>query len=98
MEINSSYLHSPSFEYYLQKDNNPKLMLVERNKRFIKKSKDLFLDCSNIIDDLKENKIDLENLPKFIEHYKKRCLNKKFHLNMLFLIKRINYEILLNQF
>jgi len=77
MVIYSSYLNSPSFQFYIQKNDNPKLMRVEKNKKFLKKSEGFFSDCPNIINDLKEDKIQIKDLPEFIEHYKKVCLEKE---------------------
>lgn len=64
---------TPKFNYYILKEGNPKLYKVEKNKRFLKKAKDFISDCPIIINDLEENKINLFDLPSFIEYYKDVC-------------------------
>lgn len=62
-----------SIIYYIQKEGNPKLYKVEKTKRFLKKAKDLISDCPIIINYLEQNKINLFDLPSFIEYYKDVC-------------------------
>lgn len=62
-----------SYESYLLKEGNPKLMYVERNKRFLKRSREYFTNCPSFIKEIEENKITLDDLPKFIEYYKDKC-------------------------
>ena len=64
---------TPILNYYLQKKGNNKLFKVEKNKRFLKKAKDIIVDCPTIIGDLEDNNINVFDLPKFIEYYKDVC-------------------------
>ncbi|MFI1770236.1 hypothetical protein [Thalassobellus citreus] len=73
LNFGSAYGNSTSFQYYIQKEGSPKLMKVERNKRFLKKSKEYFTSCPSLIEDLEQNKITLSDLPTFIEYYKEKC-------------------------
>ncbi|MCG2418127.1 hypothetical protein K8089_03765 [Aequorivita sp. F47161] len=61
--------------YYLMKNDSQILYKVEKNKRFIRKSIELFNDCPTLLNDLKQDKINLFNLAKFIEYYKDECGN-----------------------
>ena len=69
--------NSPAFQYYILKKGEDKLVLVEKNKRFLKKSKEYFKSCPTIIEDLEQEKIFLSDLPTFIEYYKEICKTKK---------------------
>lgn len=69
--------NSPVFQYYILKKGEDKLALVEKNKRFLKKSKEYFKSCPAIIEDLEQEKIFLSELPTFIEYYKAICKTKK---------------------
>lgn len=71
--FNSAYGNSASFQYYILKRGDSKLMKVEGNKRFLKKSKEYFTDCPSLIEELERNKITLADLPTFIEYYKIKC-------------------------
>ncbi|MFS4482080.1 hypothetical protein ACKGJY_03625 [Hyunsoonleella sp. 2307UL5-6] len=63
-------------QHYILKENSTTLIKVENNKRFLKKSKDYFKDCPELINDLELKKINLSNLVKFINHYNKTCKTK----------------------
>lgn len=65
--------NTPTLNYYILKEGNPKLYKVEKNKRFLKKAKDIISDCPIIINDLDQNKINIFDLPNFIENYKDVC-------------------------
>ncbi len=69
----SAHGKSLSFQYYILLEGKPKLIKVEKNKRFLKKSKDYFMDCPSLIEDLEKNRINLSDLPVFIEYYKGKC-------------------------
>jgi len=68
--------NSPAFQYYILKKGEDKLVLVEKNKRFLKKSKEYFKSCPTIMEDLEQQKILLSDLPTFIEYYKEICKTK----------------------
>ncbi len=65
--------NTPTLNYYIQKEGNPKLFKVEKNKRFLKKANDIISDCPIIINELEQNKINIFDLPNFIEYYKDVC-------------------------
>lgn len=69
--------NSPAFQYYILKIDENKLVKVEKNRRFLKKSREYFKSCPRIIEDLEEEKIFLSDLPTFIEYYKTICNTKK---------------------
>ncbi|GHC66482.1 hypothetical protein [Ulvibacter litoralis] len=60
--------------YYLLKEGTTKLYLAESNERFLIKAAELISDCTLIINELEQQNIDLEDLPRFIEYYKNICL------------------------
>lgn len=64
---------TPILNYYLFKKGNKKLFKVEKNKRFLKNSKDIIDDCPIILADLEDDKINIFDLPRFIEYYKDTC-------------------------
>ncbi len=64
---------TPILNYYLLKEGSNKLYKVERNKRFIKKADGIVSECLNILNDLEKNKINIFDLPNFIEYYKIAC-------------------------
>lgn len=70
---------TPKLTYYLLKEGDTKLYKVEKNKRFLKKAKDLLHDCPALVSELEQKKIDLDNLAKFIEYYKEICSHRKSH-------------------
>lgn len=59
--------------YFIKKENDDKLILVESYKRFLKNSIKHFEDCPVFVDDFRNKKITLGDLPKFIEYYKYLC-------------------------
>ncbi len=65
--------YTPKLNYYILKEGNPKLYKVEKNKHFLKKAKDIISDCPIILKDLEQNKINIFDLPNFIEYYKDVC-------------------------
>ena len=67
---------SPTINYYLLKEGSNKLLRVEKAKRFIKKSQDVFDNCPELIDDLNQKKVTLGDLPTFIEYYKVKCMKR----------------------
>jgi len=68
---------TPALNYYLLKQGDTQLYRVEKNKRFLKKAKDIFNDCPILINDLEQKKITLKDLPRFIEYYKDICFDNK---------------------
>lgn len=67
---------TPKLTYYLLKEGNSRLYKVERKKRFLKRAKDMLDDCPAVISELEQSKINLNDLPKFIEYYKALCLDE----------------------
>ncbi|MGO3183180.1 MAG: hypothetical protein ACTIJ9_10140 [Aequorivita sp.] len=72
---------TPKLNYYILKEGNTKLYKVEKNKRFLKKAKDLMSDCPIILNDLEQNKLNIFDLPNFIEYYKEVCEFKNIDEN-----------------
>lgn len=66
---------TPKLTYYLLKEGHSRLYKVEKNKRFLKRAKELLDDCPAIVSELEQRKIGLDDLPMFIEYYKALCLN-----------------------
>lgn len=69
--------NSPSFKYYILKQGSSKLMKVENNKRFLKKSKEFLNSCPALIKAMEQKKVTLADLPVFIEYYKEKCSSEK---------------------
>lgn len=72
--FNLNFNSSPTVRYYLLKQGTSVLYKVEKNKRFLKKSLEIFDGCPELIEDFKQNRITLGELPTFIEYYKITCL------------------------
>ncbi len=64
---------APRLNYYLSKVGDDKMYRVEKNKRFLKKAKELINDCPHMINVLEQDELRVSELPKFIEYYKDAC-------------------------
>ena len=61
--------YSPTPNHILIKENSV-LLKIEKNKRFLKKSKKYIRHCPILLKDMEQGKITLKDLPTFIKYYK----------------------------
>lgn len=73
LDYGVAYGITPKLNYYLLKEGNSKLYKVEKNKRFLKNANDIIEGCPIILEALKNNTINIFDLPNFIEYYKDIC-------------------------
>lgn len=75
LSITGAFGINTKFTYYLLKQGDPLLYRVEKNKRYLKKARNMLDDCPCIIRDLEQKKIMVEDLARYIEYYKDVCLD-----------------------